>query len=184
MGSGKFVDMTWTTTLDESDLYDIVESYAEGEGIVELARRFRVRTAVINVVLKENGVPPRKTLTANTPIERRLHDALKAAGIGFVTQKRVAGRYVADIVINQAPVVIEADGMRYHIGDRERSVMAFTSRLGTGSSGSAAVRSIPMRSPVSSRSLRPVAWFPTGNPSTTYARPSAGPTIRAMCGTS
>jgi len=106
------------TTLDESDLYDIIESYAEGAGIVELARRFRVRTAAINAALAENGVQRRKTLTANTPIETRLHDALMAAGIGFTTQRRVAERYIADIVIHQAPVAIEADGVRHHFDAR------------------------------------------------------------------
>ena len=116
MGSGKFVDVTWKTTLDESDLYDIVESYAEGDGIVELARRYRVRTSVINAVLADNVVPPRKNLTASTPIECRLHDALMTAGIGFTTQKRHVGRYVVDISINQAPVIIEADGARHRSG--------------------------------------------------------------------
>jgi very-short-patch-repair endonuclease len=109
--------VTWKTSLDESDLYDIVESYAEGTGIVELARAYRVRTAAINEILARNLVPPRKTDTANTPIERRLHDALKVAGIGFTTQRRVAERYVADIVLHQAPVVIEADGARHRSGE-------------------------------------------------------------------
>lgn len=116
MGSGKLVNVTWKTTLDESDLYNIIESYAEGAGIVELARAYRVRTAVINEILAENGVPQRKTLTAGTPIECRLHDALMAAGIGFATQKRLVGRYVVDISIRQAPVVIEADGARHRAG--------------------------------------------------------------------
>lgn len=108
--------MTWKTTLDEADLYDIGESYLEGEGIVELARRFRVRTVMIKAILAEDGITPQKTLTANTPIERRLHDALRAAGIGFTTQRRVAGRYVADILIHQSAVVIEADGARHRSG--------------------------------------------------------------------
>lgn len=113
MGSGKKIDVTWKTGLDESDLYDIIESYSEGVGIVELARSYRVRTAAINAILAENGIPLRKTKTANTPIESRLHDALRVAGIGFTTQRRVAARYVADIVIHQAPVIIEADGERH-----------------------------------------------------------------------
>ena len=101
--------MTWHTTLDETDQYEICELYAEGSGIVELARQFRTRTALINSVLAENGVQ-RKTKTASTPIECRLHDALRAAGIGFSTQKRLADRYIVDIVLHQAPVIIEADG--------------------------------------------------------------------------
>lgn len=114
MGSGKLVNVTWKTTLDESDLYDIIESYLEGEGVVELARRFRIRTGAIKGVLAENGIPQRKVPTAGTPIECRLHDALMAVGIGFTTQKRLVGRYVVDISIHQAPVVIEADGARHH----------------------------------------------------------------------
>lgn len=47
----------------------------------------------------------------NTPIERRMQDALMAAGIGFRTQRRLLSRYLVDILINQAPIVIEADGL-------------------------------------------------------------------------
>lgn len=116
--------MTWHTTLDETDKYEICELYTEGSGIVELARQFRSRTAVINSVLAENGVT-RKTKTASTPIECRLHDALRATGIGFSTQKRLADRYVVDIVLHQAPVIIEADGAlhRWKPEARERDAL-------------------------------------------------------------
>ena len=46
----------------------------------------------------------------NTPIEQRLHDALKGAGIGFSTQSLLLGSYLVDIELHQAPIVIEADG--------------------------------------------------------------------------
>lgn len=105
--------MTWKTSLDEADKYDLVETYLEGAGVVELARKFRIRTAAVNAILQEGCVPRRKTLTAATPIERRLHDALVANGVGFTTQRRLVARYVVDIAINQAPVVIEADGARH-----------------------------------------------------------------------
>jgi very-short-patch-repair endonuclease len=116
--------MTWHTTLDETDQYVICELYSEGSGIVELARQFRARTSLINSVLAENGVQ-RKTKTASTPIECRLHDALRAAGIGFSTQKRLADRYVVDIVLHQAPVIIEADGAmhRWKPDARERDAL-------------------------------------------------------------
>ena len=93
----------------------IVERYANGAGIVLLARDYHCRTSQINDILKDAG-QPRQSLTANTPIECRLHDALMAAGIGFTTQKRLVGRYVVDISVHQAPVVIEADGMRHRAG--------------------------------------------------------------------
>ncbi len=47
---------------------------------------------------------------ANSPLERILHRALLKSGISFSTQRRKLGRYVVDILIDQAPVIIEADG--------------------------------------------------------------------------
>lgn len=52
----------------------------------------------------------RESPTVNTAIERRMQDALKAAGIGFSTQSVLLGTYLVDIEIHQAPIVIEADG--------------------------------------------------------------------------
>src|SRR5215469_8374080 len=108
--------MTSKTVLTDADKRAVVAQYIGGAGIVELARRFRCRTAQVNLILKGSGVPARKMLTANTPIECRLHDALMVAGIGFSTQKRLVGRYVVDMSIHQAPVVIEADGARHRAG--------------------------------------------------------------------
>jgi very-short-patch-repair endonuclease len=48
--------------------------------------------------------------SANSPLEKLLHRALRKAGISFSTQRLILGRYVADILITQKPVVIEADG--------------------------------------------------------------------------
>lgn len=45
-----------------------------------------------------------------SPLESFLHLALRKAGISFSTQRKILGRYVADILITQKPVVIEADG--------------------------------------------------------------------------
>ena len=108
--------MTSKTVLTDAEKATVAERYTAGAGIVELARAFHVRTAQINAIVKAPGVPVRKSLTANTPIECRLHDALMAAGIGFTTQKRLVGRYVVDISVHQAPVVIEADGARHRAG--------------------------------------------------------------------
>lgn len=107
--------MARAANLSEDDKREISERYVNGAGIVQLARAFRCETKKINAVLAETGTPRRKLLTANTPIERRLHDALMEVGIGFSTQRRVVGRYVVDILINQARVVIEADGVLHRI---------------------------------------------------------------------
>lgn len=56
-----------------------------------------------------------------SPLETFLHRALRKAGISFSTQQPLLGRYVADILITQKPVVIEADGnMHLHAKSRER----------------------------------------------------------------
>lgn len=54
----------------------------------------------------------------NSPLEKLLQAALKQAGIGFTTQAHVAGRFFADVLVNQAPVVIEADG-HWHVLHKE-----------------------------------------------------------------
>lgn len=56
-----------------------------------------------------------------SPLEKLLHRALRKAGISFSTQRALLGRYVADILITQKPIVIEADGnMHLHVKARER----------------------------------------------------------------
>ena len=58
---------------------------------------------------------------ANSPLERLLHRALRKAGISFSTQRLLLGQYVADILITQKPIVIEADGsMHLHAKSRVR----------------------------------------------------------------
>lgn len=108
--------MARKASLSDDNKREIAELYADGMTWVELARKFHCRFYLIKAILQEAGIAPRKTLTANTPIECRLHDALMAAGIGFRTQKRLVGRYRVDIIIHQAPVVIEADGARHRAG--------------------------------------------------------------------
>jgi very-short-patch-repair endonuclease len=51
----------------------------------------------------------------NSPIELRMHDALRARGIGFDTHSLMLGRYLVDIEIRQAPIVIEADGAQHRL---------------------------------------------------------------------
>ena len=55
----------------------------------------------------------------DSPLEKLLQAALKQAGIGFTTQAHIAGRFFADVLVNQAPVVIEADG-HWHKLQQER----------------------------------------------------------------
>src|SRR5580692_7572699 len=107
--------MTRKTVLTDDQKREIVARYLAGATQVELAHKFSCRFYAIKAILADAEVT-RKALTANTPIECRLHDALMAAGIGFTTQKRLVGRYVVDISLHQAPVVIEADGARHRSG--------------------------------------------------------------------
>jgi very-short-patch-repair endonuclease len=58
-------------------------------------------------------LPRMRGPATNTPIEQRMHDALMKAGVGFTTQSILLGRYLVDIEIHQAPIVIEADGSQH-----------------------------------------------------------------------
>ena len=56
-----------------------------------------------------------------SPLEIYLQRALRKAGISFSTQRQLLGRYVADILVTQKPVVIEADGnMHLHAVQRAK----------------------------------------------------------------
>jgi very-short-patch-repair endonuclease/uncharacterized Zn finger protein (UPF0148 family) len=103
----------------DADRAAIAQRYVDGEGLVVLARSYGCRYQKIKDALMAVGIEPKRTATVNTPIECRLHDALKVAGVGFTTQVRLVGRYVVDVRINQAPVVIEADGMRHRVGEAQ-----------------------------------------------------------------
>lgn len=52
----------------------------------------------------------RESPAFSTAIERRMHDALMKAGIGFSTQSLLLDRFLVDIEVHQASIVIEADG--------------------------------------------------------------------------
>jgi very-short-patch-repair endonuclease len=53
--------------------------------------------------------------SANSPLERFLQAALIQAGISFSTQRVLLGRYCVDVLLQQAPVVIEADGAHHYL---------------------------------------------------------------------
>lgn len=57
--------------------------------------------------------------SADSPLEAILHGALKRAGLSFTTQCGKLGRYVVDIELLQAPVIIEADGFSHRLERRK-----------------------------------------------------------------
>jgi very-short-patch-repair endonuclease len=57
--------------------------------------------------------------SANSPLEKLLQAALLKTGISFSTQRVLLGRYCVDILIAQAPVIIEADGARHHLRKKQ-----------------------------------------------------------------
>ena len=62
----------------------------------------------------------------DSPLEKLLQAALKQVGIGFTTQAHVAGRFFADVLVNQAPVILEADGHWHEVRkdrDEERDAI-------------------------------------------------------------
>lgn len=93
---------------------DIAERYEAGEDVSAIARRYRCRYYTMRDLIKTLDVKPRVITTADTPIERRLQDVLKKRGIGFATQVRLVDRFIVDIKVNQANIIIEADGKTYH----------------------------------------------------------------------
>jgi very-short-patch-repair endonuclease len=59
--------------------------------------------------------------SANSPLEKLLQAALMKTGLSFSTQRVLLGRYCVDILIDQAPVIIEADGALHNLR-REKDV--------------------------------------------------------------
>lgn len=57
--------------------------------------------------------------SADSPLEALLHGALKRAGIGFVTQRRKLGKYIVDIELTQAQVIVEADGLLHRLPEHK-----------------------------------------------------------------
>lgn len=74
----------------------------------EFAAKMRAATLVRLANVRESPA-------INTAIERRLHDALKVARIGFGTQSMLLDAYLVDIELHQAPIVIEADGATHSL---------------------------------------------------------------------
>ena len=66
-----------------------------------------------------NRLPSMRGPATNTAIERRVHDALMAAGIGFTTQSLLLDRYLVDIELHQARIIIEADGAQHTLREQK-----------------------------------------------------------------
>ena len=64
-------------------------------------------------------LPTMRGPATNSPIELRLQDALRKHGIGFRAQSALLSRYLVDVEIHQAPVIIEADGAQHSLRDRK-----------------------------------------------------------------
>ena len=64
-------------------------------------------------------LPSMRGPSANSPLEKLLQAALMKAGLSFSTQRVLLGRYCVDILLQQAPVIIEADGAHHHLRKAE-----------------------------------------------------------------
>lgn len=100
--------------LTSAEKQEILRRYEAGETIRALAADYQRGTPTVREILVTAGVTIRNQ-SVSTPIELRVHDALRFFGIGFTTQVLLCGRYLADILINQAPIVIEADGWQHNL---------------------------------------------------------------------
>lgn len=60
-------------------------------------------------------LPRMRGPATNTPIEKRMQDALMKMGIGFTTQSLLLKRYLVDIELHQARIIIEADGSQHYL---------------------------------------------------------------------
>ena len=60
-------------------------------------------------------LPSMRGPSANSPLVKLLQAALMKVGISFSTQRVLLGRYCVDILIDQAPVIVEADGALHHL---------------------------------------------------------------------
>ena len=64
-------------------------------------------------------LPTMRGPSANSPLEKLLQAALMKAGLSFSTQRVLLGRYCVDILLQQAPVILEADGAHHYLRKAE-----------------------------------------------------------------
>ena len=60
-------------------------------------------------------LPTMRGPSANSPLEKLLQAALMKAGLSFSTQRVLLGLYCVDILLQQAPIVLEADGALHNL---------------------------------------------------------------------
>jgi very-short-patch-repair endonuclease len=82
------------------------------------AHHTATRTPEFRAKSRENllkRLPAMRGPSANSPLEKLLQAALMKAGLSFSTQRVLLGRYCVDILLQQAPVIVEADGAHHHL---------------------------------------------------------------------
>ncbi len=83
-----------------------------------IAHRAATSTPEFAAKSRENllkRLPSMRGPSANSPLEKLLQAALLKVGISFSTQRVLLGRYCVDILVQQAPVILEADGSLHHL---------------------------------------------------------------------
>lgn len=76
-------------------------------------------------------LPTMRGPSANSPLERLLQLALIKAGFSFSTQRVLLGRYCVDLLLQQQPVVVEADGALHHLR-KEQDATRDAALIGAG----------------------------------------------------
>ena len=61
-----------------------------------------------------------RSKATDSPLEKLLHAALNRVGVSYTTQQVKLGKYVTDIELLQAPIIIEADGFLHRL-ERKRA---------------------------------------------------------------
>ena len=83
-----------------------------------IAAEYGVSVSTVGQHAREQGVN-RGRSNKGSPLESMLQAALRKAGLGFTTQAFVCGRYWADFLLQQAPVILEADGNWHKVRQAE-----------------------------------------------------------------
>lgn len=109
--------MSRRQSVTDEEFIQVLKQYYDGVKTSEIAASHHRSARAIRQLLREAGIEikphPLSKIPPLSPIEVRLHDALKVAGIGFVTHRRFVKNYITDIKLNQASVIIEADGIQH-----------------------------------------------------------------------
>lgn len=83
-----------------------------------VAAEYGVSVSAVGQYAREQGINPGYP-GGSSPLEKLLQAALMKEGIGFTAGAFVGGRYFADALLNQAPIILEADG-NWHKVHKER----------------------------------------------------------------